>query len=105
MMIVPTTAIAPTASGSRIATCWARGAMTGIHSAVVVVMTRVAPGALLSSRLVSVEGVASIIRERQQLGKECGILHRGRRLREQGIELVELHVWIIVGRQAGGTLD
>src|SRR5262249_60296646 len=37
------------------------------------------------------EGVISaIVRQRKHLGNECGVLDRGRSLREQSIELVEL---------------
>ena len=48
-------------------------------------------------------GIASIIRQRQHLGKERGILRRGRGLRQQRIELVELRLRCVVVRQSGGT--
>ena len=48
-------------------------------------------------------GIASIIRERQHLGKERGILGRGRGLRQQSIELVELRLRFVVVHQAGGA--
>ena len=34
-------------------------------------------------------GIPAIIRQREHLGNECGVLDRGRSLREQSIELVE----------------
>ena len=49
-------------------------------------------------------GIASIIRERQHLGEECGILDRGRGLCEHRIELVELRLRCVVVRQSGGAL-
>ena len=48
-------------------------------------------------------GIASVIRERQHLGKECGILRRGRSLREHRIELVELGLRFVVVGQPGGA--
>ena len=47
--------------------------------------------------------IASIVRERQHLGKERRVLDRGRGLREQGFELVELRVRLVVMRQFGGA--
>src|SRR5262249_9411399 len=34
-------------------------------------------------------GIPAIVRQRKHLGNECGVLDRGRSLREQSIELVE----------------
>jgi len=48
-------------------------------------------------------GVASIIRERQHLRKQRGILGRGRGLREQGIELVGPRLQFVVVRQSCST--
>ena len=47
--------------------------------------------------------IASIIRQRQHLGKERSVLRRGRGLREHRIELVELRLRGVVVRQSGGT--
>jgi len=48
--------------------------------------------------------IAPIIRERQHLGEECGILRRGRGLCENRIKLVELRLRFVVVRQSGGAL-
>src|SRR5580693_1084678 len=50
-------------------------------------------------------GIASVIRKRQHLGEECGILRRGRGPCEQRIELVELRLRFVVVRQSGGAFD
>jgi hypothetical protein len=44
-----------------------------------------------------------VIRERQQFGKERGILGRCRRAREQGTEFVKLRLRFVVVGQSGGT--
>ena len=49
-------------------------------------------------------GITSIVGERQHLGKECGILSRGRGIREHGIEFVEPCLRFVVVRQPSGTL-
>ena len=41
-------------------------------------------------------GIPAIVRQRKHLGKECGVLDRGRSLREQSIELIELLLGRIV---------
>ena len=41
-------------------------------------------------------GIPAIVRQRKHLGNECGVLDRGRSLREQGIELVEFLLGRIV---------
>jgi len=48
-------------------------------------------------------GIASIVRQRQHLGKERGILHGCRALCEHRIELIELRFRRVVMRQSGGT--
>ena len=48
-------------------------------------------------------GISSIIRQRQHLGKERGILGRGRGLREHRIELVEPSLRRVIVRKSGGT--
>ena len=47
-------------------------------------------------------GIASIIRQRQHLGKQRHVLDRGRSPRQQRIELVELRLRRIIARQSGG---
>ena len=47
-------------------------------------------------------GIASVVRERQHLGKECRVLAWRKTLRQQGIELVELCLRGVVVRQSGG---
>src|SRR6516162_3876312 len=49
-------------------------------------------------------GIASIVRQRQHLGKERGILRRCRGLLEHTIELVEFRLRAVVARQSGGTV-
>ena len=48
-------------------------------------------------------GITSIIRDRQHLRKERGILDTGRVLREQGIELVEPRFRRVVVHESSGT--
>ena len=48
-------------------------------------------------------GIASIVRQRQHLGKERGVLRRCRGLFEQGIEFVEFRLRGVVARQSGST--
>jgi hypothetical protein len=48
--------------------------------------------------------IASIIRQRQHLSKQCGMLDRSRGLREQSVELVEPRPRRVVVRQSGDTL-
>ncbi|MGA7489124.1 MAG: hypothetical protein WBW74_19550 [Xanthobacteraceae bacterium] len=50
-------------------------------------------------------GITSVVRERQQFGKQRGVLGRGRGLREQGIKLVEPGLRRVVVRQPCGALD
>jgi hypothetical protein len=47
--------------------------------------------------------VAAIVRKRQHLGKKRRILNRGRGLREDSVELVELRLRRVVVRQSSGT--
>jgi len=47
--------------------------------------------------------ISSIVRERQHLGKQPGILGRGRGLREHRIELVKLGLRFVIVRQSGGA--
>ncbi len=47
--------------------------------------------------------IVSIIRQRQHLGKECGVLRRSRSRREHGIELVEFRLRGVVMHKSGGT--
>ena len=47
-------------------------------------------------------GITPVVRQRQHLGKQCRILIRGRGLREQSIELVELRLRGIVVSKSGG---
>src|SRR5262249_29232388 len=49
-------------------------------------------------------GIASVVWQRQQLGKQCGIADRSRRLRQQSVELVEFCLRRIVVLQSGGTV-
>ena len=53
---------------------------------------------------ISAVGQRPIVRQRQHLGKERGVLFGGRGLRQHRIELVELCLRRIVVRQPGGTL-
>src|SRR5262245_22816998 len=48
-------------------------------------------------------GITSIVRQRQHLGKERGILRRCRGLLEHTIELVEFRWRAVVARQSGST--
>ncbi len=48
-------------------------------------------------------GIASIVRQRQHLGKECGILFGGRGLCQQRIEFIEFRLRGVVVRKSGGT--
>jgi hypothetical protein len=50
-------------------------------------------------------GIPSIIWKRQHLGKECGVLGRGRGLGENRIKLVELRLRFVVVRQSCDALD
>ena len=48
-------------------------------------------------------GIASIIRQRQHLGKERGVLRGSRGLRQHHIEFVEPRLWLVIVRQSGST--
>jgi putative DNA primase/helicase len=48
--------------------------------------------------------MASVVRQRQHLGKQRGVLDGGRSLRQQGNEFVEPHLRGVVVRQSGGAL-
>ena len=47
--------------------------------------------------------ITSVVRQRQHLGEQCRILLRGRGLRQQRIELVELRLRGVVVRKSGGA--
>ena len=47
--------------------------------------------------------IASVVRNRQHLGKQCDVLRRGGRLREQGVELVESCSRRVFRGHAGGA--
>ena len=49
-------------------------------------------------------GIASIVRQRQHYGKQCGVLDRGRGLRGHSIELVELRLRGVIVREPSGAL-
>src|SRR5262245_54500580 len=48
-------------------------------------------------------GVAPVVRKRQHFGKQRGVLDRGRGLRQQRIELVELRLQGVIMREPGST--
>ena len=48
-------------------------------------------------------GIASVVRQRQHLGKECRVLRRGRGLRQHRVELVELRLRGVVVHKSGGA--
>ena len=47
--------------------------------------------------------ITSVVRQRQHLGKQCRIVIRGRGLREQRVELVELRLRGVVVRKSSGA--